>query len=411
MRKFSFRGSTLKATLAASAALIAALALAAPATAITRYDTGGDSSGPLDIKRMSLEQHVKTVAWRVHTDGDWSPAGLDGIPRPGHESARYMCLRIRRASGGAWRQLCFADGVGDSRFGFAIVRHDGTLDTLRWVPARVEKLGHGTFEARFHWKAADLHPGHYRWRSLSQWSGPVCPEPGGDRPHCHDIAPNGDPAKFQLYHLKPVGCRPTSPSVVYHGSRSQKRVALTFDDGPSSYTDNVLNILRNQHAKGTFFEIGDQVSGSPGVSRAVVNSGNEIANHSFHHELGPSYYSMAETSRRIEAATGFRPCLFRPPYGGYSSTTVSNARSLGMNTVIWDVDPQDWSTPGSDAIYQRVVANTQPGSIILMHDGGGDRSQTVAALPRIISTLRSRGYSFVTVTKLLGGKMVLDEAR
>jgi peptidoglycan/xylan/chitin deacetylase (PgdA/CDA1 family) len=115
---------------------------------------------------------------------------------------------------------------------------------------------------------------------------------------------------------------------------------------------------------------------------------------------------MAETNRRIKAASGFEPCLFRPPGGAFNSRVVSDARRLGMTTVIWDVDPADWSRPGTSAIYSRVVSATRPGSIVIMHDGGGDRSQTVAALPRIIRTLRHRGYSFVTVTKLLGNHFV-----
>jgi peptidoglycan/xylan/chitin deacetylase (PgdA/CDA1 family) len=82
-----------------------------------------------------------------------------------------------------------------------------------------------------------------------------------------------------------------------------------------------------------------------------------------------------------------------------------------MTTVIWDVDPTDWSTPGTGVIYSRVVGSTRPGSIVLMHDGGGNRSQTVAALPHIISTLRGRGYSFVTVTKLLHNRIIWGPAR
>jgi peptidoglycan/xylan/chitin deacetylase (PgdA/CDA1 family) len=117
---------------------------------------------------------------------------------------------------------------------------------------------------------------------------------------------------------------------------------------------------------------------------------------------------MAATSNRINAVTGFRPCLFRPPGGAYDSRVVSDARSLGMTTVNWDVDPIDWSTPGSDAIYQRVVSHVQPGSIVLMHDGGGNRSQTVAALPRIIQNLKGRGYHFSTVSQMLGQRTIWE---
>ena len=99
---------------------------------------------------------------------------------------------------------------------------------------------------------------------------------------------------------------------------------------------------------------------------------------------------------------GFQPCLFRPPFGSFNAGTVANARRAGMSTIIWDVDPRDWSTPGTAAIYSRVVSGTHTGSIVLMHDGGGPRGETVAALPRIIRTFKSRGYRMVTVSQLLG---------
>jgi peptidoglycan/xylan/chitin deacetylase (PgdA/CDA1 family) len=125
-----------------------------------------------------------------------------------------------------------------------------------------------------------------------------------------------------------------------------------------------------------------------------------------HHTIGASQADIAEVARRIKDATGFRPCLFRPPYGAYDSTEVARARAEKMSLVTWNVDPTDWATPGADAIYQRVVGNVHSGSIVLMHDGGGNRSQTVEALPRIIATLHRRGYQLVTVSKLLGQKMV-----
>jgi peptidoglycan/xylan/chitin deacetylase (PgdA/CDA1 family) len=118
---------------------------------------------------------------------------------------------------------------------------------------------------------------------------------------------------------------------------------------------------------------------------------------------------MSATNSRIRSATGFEPCLFRPPGGAYDSRVVSDAKALGMTTVLWNVDPRDWSRPGSGAIYSRVVSAARPGAIVVMHDGGGDRSQTVAALPRIIRTLKGRGYRLVTVSKLLGQRTIWGE--
>jgi peptidoglycan/xylan/chitin deacetylase (PgdA/CDA1 family) len=281
----------------------------------------------------------------------------------------------------------------------------------------VDRVDARTVEARFQPRAAGLKPHAYRWRVVSRWSGTECQPPPPKRRSararstavadpCLDQAPDSRQARFRLLPVQVVGCDDNGPSPVFHGPRSRKRVALTFDDGPSSYTSQILSELRHAHVHGTFFQLGDQVPGRQGVMRDILRAGDEIGNHSLHHELMPSLSSMTETNQRIREATGFTPCLFRPPYGGYDSGTVADASSLGMTTVIWDVDPTDWSTPGSSAIYQRVVGAVEPGSIVLMHDGGGNRSQTVAAVPDIIRTLRARGYRMVTVSRLLGQRLV-----
>jgi peptidoglycan/xylan/chitin deacetylase (PgdA/CDA1 family) len=140
--------------------------------------------------------------------------------------------------------------------------------------------------------------------------------------------------------------------------------------------------------------------------RRILREGDEIGNHTMHHAAFPGYEEIAEAGREIESATHFKPCLFRPPGGGVDTAVLSAAAELGMRTVTWDVDPADWTNPGSGAVYSRVVGAAMPGSIILMHDGGGDRSGTLEALPSIIETLRSRGYRFATVTELLGQRIL-----
>jgi peptidoglycan/xylan/chitin deacetylase (PgdA/CDA1 family) len=167
----------------------------------------------------------------------------------------------------------------------------------------------------------------------------------------------------------------------------------------------VLAILNHYHVHGTFFEVGALVPGNAAIMNRILDSGDELGDHSMHHSAFPSYADIAATAQRIKAATGFRPCLFRPPFGSFNSGTVANARRAGMSTIVWSVDPRDWSRPGTAAIYSRVVSATRPGAIVLMHDGGGDRSETVAALPRIIRTLKGRGYHLVIVSKLLGQPM------
>lgn len=165
-------------------------------------------------------------------------------------------------------------------------------------------------------------------------------------------------------------------------------------------------MLRAKHAHATFFEIGQEVPGRAGVMRRILGEGSEIGNHTTHHGFYPGYWDIATTNASIRAATRFQPCLFRPPGGAVNSAVVAAAGVAEMKTVLWDVDPSDWSNPGSAAVYSRVVGAVRPGSIVVMHDGGGDRGGTLAALPRIIDTLRRRGYRFATVSELLGHRIV-----
>ena len=129
-----------------------------------------------------------------------------------------------------------------------------------------------------------------------------------------------------------------------------------------------------------------------------------------HHSSGPGQSDLHQVNQLIERATGFQPCMFRPPGGYLPSATSAAAAALHMVSVIWDVDTRDWTTPGSGAIYSEAVSGGK-GSIVLMHDGGGDRSQTVAALPGIIKNYKSRGYKLKTMTQLLGGHYVQKEVK
>ena len=143
--------------------------------------------------------------------------------------------------------------------------------------------------------------------------------------------------------------------------------------------------------------------------RKILAQGNEIGNHSLHHETDPSSGSLAETNRLIRRATGFRPCDFRPPDGAVNGALVERAKALNMNTINWDVDPRDWAEPGASAIASNVIHNARNGSIVVMHDGGGDRSQTIAALPAILSHFQHRGYDFVPVEELLGHHFIYPQ--
>ena len=202
----------------------------------------------------------------------------------------------------------------------------------------------------------------------------------------------------------PTGCTHGGAPFVTHGPEGRKRIAIGFDDGPSDYTPKVLRVLRNFDSHATFFEIGQETSGRHAIMKKILAQGNEIGNHSLHHESYPSSGSLHETDRLIRRATGFRPCDFRPPDGAVNSGLISRAHAQHLVTVNWNVDPRDWATPGVSAIASNVIANAHKGSIVVMHDGGGNRSETVAALPSILSHFRHRGYKFVTVAELLGHK-------
>ncbi|WP_078892054.1 polysaccharide deacetylase family protein [Streptomyces sp. NRRL S-350] len=183
-----------------------------------------------------------------------------------------------------------------------------------------------------------------------------------------------------------------------------KVVYLTFDDGPSpAYTPGVLATLARYGVRATFFEIGQNVNAHPSLTAQVAKQGHSVQNHSWSHpdlrKLSGSALDaqLVNTDKAIRAGTGRTPNCLRPPYGAVNGAVRARAAALGKQVVLWSVDPVDWSRPGTAAIRSRVLDNVRPGSVILLHDGGGDRSQTVAALPAIISTLKARGYGFATL--------------
>ncbi|SOB78883.1 polysaccharide deacetylase family protein [Streptomyces sp. 1331.2] len=190
------------------------------------------------------------------------------------------------------------------------------------------------------------------------------------------------------------------------GGAGGKVVYLTFDDGPSpAYTPKVLATLARYGVQATFFEIGQNVEAHPLLTAQVARQGHSVQNHSWSHPdlrrlSGAALDAqVANTDRAIRASTGRTPNCLRPPYGAVNGTVRSHAAALGKQVVLWSVDPADWSRPGTAAIRSRVLNGVRPGSVILLHDGGGDRSQTVAALPAIISTLKARGYGFATLCR------------
>jgi peptidoglycan/xylan/chitin deacetylase (PgdA/CDA1 family) len=182
-----------------------------------------------------------------------------------------------------------------------------------------------------------------------------------------------------------------------------KVVALTIDDGPSPvYTPRILRILRRYGVTASFSMVGVNAAAYPGVAREVAAAGHMIVNHTWnHYNLGHMsaagvWDEIAQATDAIHAATGKRPGMFRAPYGVWPPAAFSYCAQAGLTPLAWSVDPRDWSRPGVRAIARTIMSGTRTGSVILEHDGGGNRSQTVAALKIWLPRLLDAGYHFTT---------------
>ena len=195
---------------------------------------------------------------------------------------------------------------------------------------------------------------------------------------------------------------------LYYGNQYMPEIALTFDDGPNPYyTPQVLAVLQQYNIKATFFCIGRQVAQYPSLVKQEYANGNVVGNHSWSHpdlallSSNDILTQINSTSDVIQQVIGVRPTFFRPPYGIVNARVLTQINQLGLTTIIWNDEAQDWTTPGIDVITSRILGLAGNGAIILLHDGGGNRSQTVAALPTIIATLEVRGFKFVTLPQLV----------
>jgi peptidoglycan/xylan/chitin deacetylase (PgdA/CDA1 family) len=365
----------------------------------TPPDTGTAAS-PLGLQSATLTQNEGTLVWSTTTNARWSPASL-------RRNRQSLCLRLVYENGDVnSREVCVRRTGATTTLTLARVLRSGGHGPLHSLAASVSHRSPRVLRARISAAKIGIPEGaSIRWRVLSSTEG--C-DVGGTR-DCFRAQPASG-AVLQLSVPQPIGCIPAGPAYITNGSRAKKVVALTFDDGPSTYTPAFLDVLRQKGVKGTFFMIGQQVAPNASVVRRMLAEGHELADHTWSHpnvSAGGAFASsqISSTANAIHAASGFKPCAFRAPGGAVSSGLTNVARGLGFTTVQWDVDPQDWRIPGTDAIYSRIVGAAHSGSIILMHDGGGNRSQTLAALPRVIDTLRARGYGFVTIDELTGATL------
>lgn len=198
-----------------------------------------------------------------------------------------------------------------------------------------------------------------------------------------------------------------SGNIVWRGNASSKKVALTFDDGPFPYyTGMILDILKKYDVRATFFVVGQMVKTYPHLARRIVEEGHEIANHSYSHPMlnglsrKRAYSEIVNTHAVIKKVTGQVPKFFRPPYGSYQKTAYSIAEQNGYTIVLWSSDCRDWSKPGVQTIVNKVMWKIKPGDIVLLHDGGGNRIQTVKATEIIIQQLIKTNYEMVTLSEM-----------
>src|SRR5215475_6901670 len=206
------------------------------------------------------------------------------------------------------------------------------------------------------------------------------------------------------------------PTLYHQGAGGEHQVAITFDDGPDPrWTPKILDILKAANVKATFFVVGVNAERYPALVRRIVDEGHEIGNHTYYHPnlalCWPEHIRLElnATQLLLETITGRATTLFRPPYAADTGPTglselmpLKIAEDLNYLVVLEDIDPQDWAKPGVDIILRRIKQQRHDGSVILLHDAGGDRSQTVEALPQILDWLHARGDTVVPLSTLLG---------
>ena len=367
---------------------------------------------PPAIQAASLTQDGQDLVWQVELAHSFSPAAL----RRDHES---MCLLIERASNGALvSQVCLAGpghGERSPRLMYSPITRAGAGPAVA-IEATVKRTSDRELTASFLPSTVGLQYRALRWQLISTVTAPGCTPAAPGSTTCSTVLPV-KPTLVAVHTPRLVGCVATGPDWVFTGPRNVHDIALTFDDGPwwEPPTVDFVNELVRLHVPATFFEIGEHIptyDPHGTIEREMLADGDMIGDHTWSHPdlegLSPfeQEEQISEAAAEIKKVTGFEPCLFRAPDGAVNSSVLDEAKSLGMTTIQWDIDPRDWALPGESEIIDNVLGNAHNGGIIEEHFGGGPRFETLDALPAEVAGLRARGYQFVTLTQMLGYKLV-----
>ncbi len=389
-------------------AILAVAACAAPALG----RSAPAAVGLAGVQSATFQQNARSLDWTVTLLHGISPRGLAS-------SRRGVCLELETPrTRDVEESVCLsASGHGPRLTLTRTSWHGAEVGGTRPLAGTVTRSNRGrTISASFTPTALGLPYRSVRWRVRSEARGRGCPATrtnGTIVRLCAVDFPVHRAPLAAMHTPQLVGCLPAGPSLVYHGPTDQREIALSFDDGPWSDPPSIdfVNELKQLGVNGTFFEIGEQISEfdpTGAVERAMLADGDMIGNHTWTHPdmttLSPAQQTteLDQTNQAIRRATGFTPCLWRPPYGATSPALESLARSLGLITVDWDIDPRDWALPGTGSIVATVLKEAQNGGITEMHFGGGPREETLQALPQIIADLKARGYRFVNLVQMLG---------
>jgi peptidoglycan/xylan/chitin deacetylase (PgdA/CDA1 family) len=361
-----------------------------------------DGSAQVELASADEDDEPFTADGRWVTSGDQVQLVLDHANgQPVAEPHAYTM----RFEDGFPVGLAYAHGEAVEPFG-ALAFTLGSGDEHPLVPRLNEMLA-GANHDDFRFPGEHVQRfGDYTRRSVARFQA------------THGLTPTGlvDLRTWRALQAAQAGDEPSEGEAMYSVARARaaqpagQPVYVTFDDGPHpSWTPRMLDVLARYGAKATFFMVGREAENYPELVRQVVQAGHYVADHTWDHESleGVSqaeFVEEVESTRDVLVSTASD--LFtldgdvnyvRPPYGATDASTQTYAADLGMSIVMWDVDPMDWRQPGAQQIATHVLENVYPGAIVLMHDGGGDRSQSVTALESILPGLAAQGYRFPTI--------------